>query len=353
MFDLLLFQSAVVEFGGRSDGFRRGLFRCGFLGCNRLYLLFFYGCLRVLRAGFRGCGEQKERGKREKRLNRTRPRFGDTEEEDEKDDRGSERICGPFDGPERGDGVFAFLPVEHPDARFKFVDAAVCGGRADIEAAGAAGEFGQLRFVERAFDRVSVAVRKDTEFAVLILHADDRGIRRIADADGEDRDLSFCEIADDGCPAPGQFVAVRHEDDGLVRTLCAFECLDRVLKRELHIRAADRDRVGVEIVHKLNEARPVHRQRTDQKGFARERDESETVARILLDDFAHEPFRMVHAARLHVVGEHAFRNVEQHEQIPSGRGVLHDLFTPGRAGGGDGQEKHGKREQDDAEDAFA
>ena len=358
MLDLLLFQPAVVEFGGRSDWFRS---RCFFLVspvvCGRGGLCLLCpggrGRRRRLCAGFRRDGENEKCGEREDRLNGTRARFGDAEKDREENDRGGERVGGAFNGAEHGDRVFALLAVEHFNARFEFVDAAVSGGGADIDSARAAREFGQLRFVERTFDRISLAVRENAEFAVLVLHADDRRVRRIADADGENRNLGFREIADDGCAAPGQFVAVRDEDDGLVRALRAFERLDGFLQRQLDVGASDRDRVGVEVVNKLDEARPVHGQRTNQEGFARERDESEAVAGILLHDFAHEPFRVVHAARLHVVGEHAPRNVEQYEQVAPRGGVLHDLFAPGRTGGGDSQEQHGKREQDDAEESFA
>ena len=354
LFDLLLFESAVVQLGRRFDGFRRGLFRFLFCGFRRgLRLLNLSGRRCCLRAGFARRGDEQKRGERKHGLNGARTRFGDAEKDREQDDRGGERIGGAFDGTERGDGVFALLAVELPDARFEFVDAAVRGGGADVDAARAAGEFGQLGLVERAFDRISLAIGENAELAVLVRDADDRRVRGVADADREDGDLRLGEVVDDRCAASGEFVAVGHEDDGLVRALRAFERLDGFFERELDVGAADRDRVGVEVVHELDEARPVHGQRADQKGFARERDEAEPVARILLHDLAHEPFRVVHATRLHVVGEHAFRDVEQDQQVASGGDIVHDLFAPGRTGGGDGQEQNGEREQDDAEDAFA
>ena len=355
LFDLLLFQPAVVKLGRGLDGFRYGLFRLGFRCRGRcgLRLLDLSGRRRGLRTGFVRHGKNQKHGKREHCLNRTRTRLGNAEEQREQYDRGGERIGGTFDGTERGDGVFALLAVELTDARFEFVDAAVSGGGPHIDAARAAGEFGQLGFVERAPDRIAVAVGEDSEPAVLVRNADDRRIRRIADADRKNRDLRLGKVVDDRCAATGELVAVGHEHDGLVHTLCSAERSDGFFQRKLHIGAADGDRIGIEVVDELNEARPVHGQRTDQEGFARKRNESEAVARILLYDFAHEPLRMVHAGRLHVVGEHAFRDIEHHEQVASGGGVLHDLFTPGRAGGGNCQKQNDEREQDDAEDAFA
>ena len=311
------------------------------------------GRRRGLRAGFIRDGEQRKRSKGEEHLHRARTRFGDAEEKREQDDRRGERIGGTFNGSERGDGVFAFLAVEHPDARFKFVDAAVRGGGTDVDAACAPGEFRQLRLVEGAFYRISVAVRENPELSIVVLHTDDRRVRRIADADREDRYLRFGEFVDDGCAATGELVAIGHEDHGLVRALCSLERLDGFFKRELYIGAADGDRLGVKVVHELDKARPVHGQRADQEGFARECDQAESVARIFLHDLAHQPFRMVHAAWLYVIGEHAFRNIEQHEQVAPGACVVHDLFAPGRAGGGNGQKKDDEGEQDDAEDTFA
>ena len=310
-------------------------------------------CRSSLRAGFVRNRKEQKRGERKHGLNGARTRLRDAEEKREQDDRGGERIGGSLDGTERGNGVFALLAVELPDARFEFVDAAVRGGGPDIDAARAPCEFSQLRLIERAFDRISLAVGEDAELAVLVRYADNRRIRWIADADRKDRDLRLGEVVDDRCAASGEFVAVGHENDSLVRALRAFERLDSLFKRELNVRASDRDGIDVKVVHKLDEARPVHGQRADQEGFARERDQSEPVARILLHDLAHKPFRVVHAARLHVVGEHTLRYIEQHEQVASGGGVVHDLFTPGRTRGGDGKKQDGKREQDDAEDPFA
>ena len=39
--------------------------------------------------------------------------------------------------------------------------------------------------------------------------------------------------------------------------------------------------------------------------------------------------------------------------MTGGRRIVHDLFAPGRTGGGNGQEQHDEHEQDDAEDTFA
>ena len=138
-----------------------------------------------------------------------------------------------------------------------------------------------------------------------------------------------------------------------MRALCALERLDSLFERELNVGAADGDRVRVEVVDELDETGAVDREGTDQEGFARERDEAEAVARILSYDFAHEPFRVVHAARLHVVGEHAAGDVEQHQQVASVGGVLPDLPSPGRTGRGDRQKQDHEEKQDDAEDAFA
>ena len=314
MFDLLLFQPAVVELGRRLDLFFRGLFL-------RRFRVRLSGCLRLrdlrggngLRAGLHRNAENQKRGERDDSLNRTRAGFGNAEEEREKDDGRGERVGGAFDGAEHRDCVFAVLAVEHLDARFEFVDAAVCGGGPDVDASGAAGKFGQLRLVERASDRIPAGIREHTELSVFARHADDRRVCGVAHADGEDRYLRLGEVADDGCAASREFVAVRHEDDCLVRTLRTFKSIYGFLKRELNVGAADGDRVGVEVVDELDEACAVDRERADQEGLARERDESEAVARILLDDFAHEPFRMVHAARLHVIGEHASGDVEQHQ----------------------------------------
>ena len=357
MLHLLLIEPEVVEFGGRPErfGFRRfGLLarirdRRGLpLDGDRLD-----GLSGLLSTEFGLESEAEQRRDREQSLHGAGTRLRDAEEEREEEEGGRERIGGAFDWAEHGDGVLALLPVEHFDAGFEFVDAAERRGGTDVHAAGPARKFGQLGLVQGAFHRVALAVGEDAELAAFVLHADDGGIGGVAHADCEDGYLRLREVADDRCAAPGELVAVGHEDHGFVHALRALERLYGFLERELDIGAADRDRVRVEVVDELDETGAVDREGTDQERLARERDEAEAVARILLHDFAHEPFRVVHAARLHVVGEHALRNVEQHQQVAPGGGVLHDLFAPGGTRRGHDREQDDPGEQEQAEDAFA
>ena len=339
----LRFQSEIEQF------FRRKVRRLFFLLFFNRGLRFFL-FLRLVRHGLRGHGEgqsgqaadQQEPGRG---AGGEIPAFPQQQPETEQDECTKQRIERPFDRTR----LFAAVDIvffQLFDPGFNLLKTGMGGGGTDINAAGFGGQSGQHLFVERHTDHIAAGVFQRLDIALFVAQLHDRGLRRIADAEDEQRDLQLDDPVQRLGTLAGQLIAVGNQDDRPVRGFRCAEPADRFRQRLLDVGAAYRNGIDRKFVHTLQKTGLVDGQRTFEKSIAGKRDQAEPVAGIAGAKLTDQPFGVIEPGRPDILRKHAFGNIEHDHQIASLSVVRQDPRAPGRTCGRRQQQDHGPGKQD-------
>ena len=120
-----------------------------------------------------------------------------------------------------------------------------------------------------------------------------------------------------------------------------------------NIGAAFRDGLGVEIVDRIDGGVVVDREGRLEEGAAGKGDQADAIALQLVDQILRREFDPLETIRLHVVREHAARNVDREEQVESLAFHLVVGVAPARSRQANEDEAEDEKEKDEAKDAPA
>ena len=119
-----------------------------------------------------------------------------------------------------------------------------------------------------------------------------------------------------------EILTVRHEDENPVTRGTVFECGLCQPYRCRDIRAAARDRIRIQRLHRIPKGVVVSRDRRLQKSIPRKRDQPDSVAVEMPEQVLRGQLCACEPIRLHVGSQHTFRGVDRDQDIEplAGRG---------------------------------
>ena len=114
-----------------------------------------------------------------------------------------------------------------------------------------------------------------------------------------------------------QFFAVGKNDQGAVSHRAFAKCLHRQRDRFTNVGAAFRNRLGIEIIDRLDRGLIINRQRRLQERSSSERDQTDAIAPQFCDQILCRQFNALQPIGRDVVREHAARGIDREKQIES------------------------------------